>query len=128
MNVNQPPPRTKLLDFKAIAPAKGVLRAEAFCANMAARRSVREFSDRAVPRAIIEAAIRTAGSAPSGANLQPWHFVAVGKADAQLRQRLRHAAEEEEREFYAKRATSQWLAALGPLGTDICQTATESAP
>ncbi len=104
------------------------MRAEAFCANMAARRSVREFSDRAVPRAIIEAAIGTAGSAPSGANLQPWHFVAVGKADTQLRQRLRHAAEDEEREFYTKRATPQWLAALVPLGTDICQTATESAP
>lgn len=128
MNVNQPPPETKLLDFKTIAPVEGVLRADAFCANMAARRSVREFSDRAVPRAINEAAIRTAGSAPSGANLQPWHFVAVGKADAQLRQRLRHAAEEEEREFYAKRATPQWLAALGPLGTDSEKPFLEIAP
>lgn len=128
MNVNQPPPKTKLLDFKTIAPAEGVLRADAFCANMAARRSVREFSDRAVPRAIIEAAIRTAGSAPSGANLQPWHFVAVGKADVQLRQRLRRAAEEEEREFYSKRATPQWLAALGPLGTDSEKPFLEIAP
>ena len=100
-------PKTKLLEFIAVEPAEGVLRAEAFCANMAARRSVREFSDRAVPRAIIEAAIRTAGSAPSGANLQPWHFVAVGKGDVQLRQRLRCAAEEEEREIHSKRATPQ---------------------
>ena len=121
-------PKTKLLEFTAVEPAEGVLRAEAFCTNMAARRSVREFSDRAVPRAIIEAAIRTAGTAPSGANLQPWHFVAVGKADVQLRQRLRRAAEEEEREFYSKRATPQWLAALAPLGTDSEKPFLEIAP
>ena len=87
------PSKTKLLAVTAIEPAEGVQRAAAFYANMAKRRSVREFSDRPVPQASIEAAIRTAASAPSGANLQPWYFVAFGKADAQLRQRLRHAAE-----------------------------------
>ena len=122
------PSKTKLLAFTAIEPAEGVQRAAAFCANMAARRSVREFSDRPVPRATIEAAILTAGSAPSGANLQPWHFVAVGKDDASLRQRLRHAAEEEEREFYTKRATNEWLAALAPLGTDSEKPFLELAP
>ena len=122
------PSKTKLLAFTAIELAEGVQRAEAFYANMAARRSVREFSDRPVPQVIIEAAIRTAGSAPSGANLQPWHFVAVGKDDANLRQRLRHAAEEEEREFYTKRATAEWLAALAPLGTDSEKPFLEIAP
>jgi len=90
------------------------------------RRSVRDFSDRAVPRDIIEAALETANTAPSGANLQPWHFVAISGAGT--KHRIRVAAEAEEREFYAHRASEEWLAALAPLGTDADKPFLETAP
>jgi nitroreductase len=106
----------------------GAARARAFRERMSRRRTVREFSDRPVPREIIEEAIRTAGSAPSGANQQPWHFVAVSAADSALRRRLREAAEDEEREFYASRAPQAWLEALTPLGTDANKPFLEVAP
>jgi iodotyrosine deiodinase len=77
---------------------------------------VRDFSDRPVPRAVVEQAILTAGSAPSGANHQPWFFSVIESADA--RARIREAAEAEEREFYATKAPQEWLDALAPLGTD----------
>lgn len=91
------------------------------------RRTVRDFDDRPVPREIIDWCIRAAGTAPSGANLQPWHFVAVGR-DPDLRRRLREAAEAEEREFYRRRAPEEWLEALGPLGTDSDKPFLETAP
>lgn len=119
---------TKPLEFTAIEPERGEAMARDFAARMAARRTVRDFSDRHVPRGLIESAIRTAGSAPSGANLQPWHFVAVGKDDPALRRRLREAAEEEEREFYERRATPEWLEVLRPLGTDPNKPFLEVAP
>ena len=81
-----------------------------------------------VPRALIEQCLRAAGSAPSGANQQPWHFVAMGTDDADLRRRLRAAAEDEEREFYQTRAPAEWLAALAPLGTDADKPFLEIAP
>ncbi len=87
---------------------------------------MRHFSDRPVPRAIIEQALRAAGTAPNGANLQPWHFVAV--SDPAIKRRIREAAEEEEREFYARRATSEWLDALEHLGTDDSKPFLETAP
>ena len=90
------------------------------------RRTVREFSDRAVPRDIIEDALRAAGTAPSGANLQPWHFVVVTGASA--KQKIRVAAEAEEREFYEHRASEEWLKALEPLGTDSDKPFLETAP
>ncbi len=90
------------------------------------RRTVRDFSDRSVPRDIIETALRAAGSAPSGANLQPWHFVVV--SDADMKKKIRIAAEEEEREFYQHRASAEWLAALDPLGTDTRKPFLEIAP
>ncbi len=90
------------------------------------RRTVRDFSDRSVPRDIIETALRAAGSAPSGANLQPWHFVVV--SDADMKKKIRVAAEEEEREFYQHRASAEWLAALEPLGTDTRKPFLEIAP
>lgn len=93
---------------------------------MQSRRTVRDFSDRPVPREVIEACLRTAGSAPSGANLQPWHFVAV--ADQKVKQEIRIAAEEEEREFYEHRAPKEWLEALAPLGTDSRKPFLEIAP
>ncbi len=101
-------------------------RAETFRAELARRRSVRQFSDRPVPREIIEECLRTAGSAPSGANMQPWHFVVV--SDADLKRRIREGAEEEEREFYRTRAPKEWLAALAPLGTDEHKPFLEVAP
>jgi nitroreductase len=106
----------------------GEARAREFCTRMSRRRTVRDFSPRDVPRSIIEDAIRTAGSAPSGANLQPWHFVAIGRDDTGLRRQLREAAEDEEREFYAHRAPQAWLDALAPLGTDASKPFLEIAP
>ena len=80
------------------------------------RRSVREFSDRPVPREVIEGIVRSATTAPSGANKQPWRFVAV--SNPELKHKIRLAAEQEEREFYEHRASERWLADLAPLGTD----------
>ena len=91
-------------------------RAAAFYADLRRRRTVLDFSTRLVPRAVIEDYLRTAGTAPSGANMQPWHFVVV--ADADLKGRIRRAAEDDEREFYRRRAPKEWLDALAPLGTD----------
>ena len=110
------PPRLRPLVFDRLSTAESLARAEAFAARVARRRTVRDFAPDPVPRALIERAIAAAGSAPSGANQQPWHFVAVGRDDADLRRRLRVAAEDEEREFYTTRAPQAWLTALAPLG------------
>ena len=108
-------------------PASEMLaRAEAFYAEMRRRRTVRMFSDRPVPRAVIEQCLLTAGTAPNGANLQPWHFVAV--SDPQIKHRIRVAAEEEERAFYSGRAPQEWLDALAHLGTDASKPFLETAP
>jgi len=101
-------------------------RVEAFYADLDRRRTVREFSDRPVPRDIIEAALKAANTAPSGANLQPWHFAVV--SGAETKRKIREAAEEEEREFYEHRASEEWLAALEPLGTDEHKPFLETAP
>jgi nitroreductase len=101
-------------------------RAREFAADMQRRRSVRDFSSRPVPRKIIEECLRSAGSAPSGANRQPWHFVAVG--DRNLKRRIREAAEKEEVRFYTGRAPDDWLEALAPLGTDARKPFLEVAP
>jgi nitroreductase len=97
-----------------------------FYGNVDRRRTVREFADRPVPRDIIETALRAANTAPSGANLQPWHFAVV--TGAATKQKIREAAEIEEREFYAHRASAEWLAALEPLGTDSNKPFLETAP
>lgn len=101
-------------------------RARAFAAEMQRRRTVREFSPRAVPRDVIEDCLLAAGTSPSGANLQPWHFVAV--SDAAVKHEIRVAAEEEEREFYQNRAPAEWLEALAALGTDSNKPFLEIAP
>lgn len=106
------------LKFDLVDPHELAVRAERVHREMARRRTVRDFSDRPVPRRVIELAIQTAGTAPSGANLQPWHFAAISSDDRALRARLREAAEEEERAFYRERAPQEWLEALAPLGTD----------
>ena len=90
------------------------------------RRTVREFSERPVPREILEQCLLTAGTAPSGANQQPWHFVVV--ADPKIKKRIREGAEAEEREFYGGRAPDDWLEALSPLGTDEHKPFLEEAP
>jgi iodotyrosine deiodinase len=100
--------------------------ARAFRDRMRTRRTVRHFADRPVAREVIEQCLLTAGGAPSGANLQPWHFVVV--ADASVKSRIRSAAEEEEREFYSHRAPQEWLDALAPLGTDADKPFLETAP
>ena len=101
-------------------------RVAAFCRDVNRRRTVREYSDRPVPRDIIDKALMAANSAPSGANLQPWHFVVV--SGAETKKRIREAAEIEEREFYEHRASPEWLAALAPLGTDEHKPFLETAP
>ncbi len=90
------------------------------------RRTVRDFSDRPVPRDIIETALKAANTAPSGANLQPWHFVVVSAAET--KRRIREAAEAEEREFYEHRASDEWKEVLKPLGTDANKPFLETAP
>jgi nitroreductase len=97
-----------------------------FYTDINRRRTVREFSDRPVPRDIIETALRAANTAPSGANLQPWHFAVV--SGAATKKKIRKAAEIEEREFYTHRASEEWLAALEPLGTDDKKPFLETAP
>lgn len=102
------------------------LRLREFYEDVRRRRTVRDFADRAVPRDIIEEALRAAGTAPSGANLQPWHFVVV--SGPETKRRIRDAAEAEEREFYEHRASNEWLKALEPLGTDSDKPFLETAP
>lgn len=114
------------LEFRSRSDDEIATRARAFADEAMRRRTVREFSDRAVSRDVIAAALDAARHAPSGANHQPWHFVAVG--DAALKRRIRIAAEEEERAFYEGRATAEWLRALAPLGTDWHKPFLEIAP
>ncbi len=102
-------------------------RSNKFADRMHLRRTVRDFSDRPIPRDIIENVLRAAGSAPSGANQQPWHFVAV--SNAEVKREIRIAAEAEEREFYVnKRGGDEWLGALAHLGTDEHKPFLETAP
>lgn len=100
--------------------------ARAFLARMKTRHTVRDFSDRPVDLAVIEAAVATAGLAPSGANHQPWHFVAI--SDPATKARIRRAAEEEEEKFYAGAAGDAWLSALEPIGTGVSKPHLEDAP
>ncbi len=102
------------------------VRALEFFELMEKRRTLREFSDRPVPRGIIDACVQAAGQAPSGANMQPWHFEIVG--DPAIKKEIRLAAEEEERQFYGGRASEEWLDALAPLGTDESKPFLEKAP
>ncbi|MEY2439919.1 MAG: iodotyrosine deiodinase [Verrucomicrobiota bacterium] len=114
------PPRRPILDYELAT------RAAQFRDLMLPRRTVRDFSDRAIPQEVIENCLRVAGSAPSGANLQPWHFVAIG--NSAIKRQIRIAAEEEEREFYLHRAPKEWLEALAPIGTDSNKPFLEIAP
>lgn len=101
-------------------------RAVEFRQHMQRRRTVRQFSERQVPRQVIEECLLTAGSAPSGANLQPWHFVVV--SDPRVKHEIRVAAEQEEKEFYSRRAPQEWLDAMAVIGTDEHKPFLEAAP
>lgn len=101
-------------------------KSEEFYELIKQRRTVRDFSDKDVPREVIENAIKSAGTAPNGANKQPWHFVAV--SDQGIKKKIREAAEEEEREFYHRRAPEDWLEDLRPFGTDENKPFLETAP
>jgi nitroreductase len=114
------------LNHQALPETEMLRRADEFAAEMARRRSVRDFSARPVAREVIAACLSAAVTAPSGANQQPWHFVAVG--DPAVKRRIREAAEQEEREFYGGRAPDAWLETLAPLGTDARKPFLETAP
>ena len=112
--------------YREHPPAEMLRRAREFRAEMERRRTVREYSDRPIPRDVIAECLRAAGTAPSGANLQPWHFVVV--EDPETKRRIREAAETEEHEFYTRRAPQEWLDALAALGTDEHKPFLETAP
>jgi len=115
-----------LSNYTKYSEAEMLNRSKAFYEDIKRRRTVRDFSDRSVPREVIENCIKAAGTAPSGANLQPWHFVIVSNPD--IKKKIRTAAEEEEKEFYSKRAPKEWLEVLKPLGTDEIKPFLETAP
>ncbi|WP_417461379.1 nitroreductase family protein [Kordiimonas sp.] len=123
----KPHDNVPLPDFQEYSPDEMKARAQAFYKEMRRRHTVREFSDRPVPREIIEDCLRTAGTAPSGANHQPWHFALIGNPEIKSKVRVR--AEQEERGFYdERRAGEEWLDALAPLGTDASKPYLEHAP
>jgi nitroreductase len=101
-------------------------RARTFREELQRRRTIRTFSTRPVPREIIEECLRVAGTAPNGANMQPWQFVVV--SDPDVKKQIREGAEKEEREFYERRAPEEWLETLAPLGTDWHKPFLEEAP
>lgn len=101
-------------------------RAADFYAELKRRRTVRHFSDRPVPQEVIEDCLHAAGTAPSGANRQPWHFVVV--SNSAIKKQIREAAEKEEEAFYSGRAPDDWIEALEPLGTDASKPFLETAP
>ena len=115
MNKNFPKPKFVPLDFQKIEDGQ-IKRAEEFYESLNRRRTVRDFSDRDVPVEILEKAILTAGTAPSGANMQPWQFVVV--KDKEIKRQIRIAAEKEEFESYHGRMSEKWLRRLAILGTD----------
>ncbi len=121
-----PTPKYIPLDFKKLPLEEQFDRGDAFLEMLTRRRTVRDYSDREVPIELIEKAIATAGTAPSGANLQPWRFVVV--KDAEIKRQIREAAEKEEHESYHGRMSEKWLRRLAPLGTNEHKPFLEIAP
>ena len=115
-----------LMDYRELPQPEMVRRAQEFYAEIRQRHTVRQFSDRPVPREVIESCLLAAGTAPSGANHQPWFFSVIGSPEAKTR--VREAAEREEQAFYAGKAGEEWLDALKPLGTDASKPYLETAP
>jgi iodotyrosine deiodinase len=118
--------RFQPLALERLSPEEALRRVRAFRDRLRRRRTVREFSREPVPLELVDAAIEAAASAPSGANRQPWRFVVV--REPEVKRRIREAAEAEEREFYSRRATPEWLEDLEPLGTDATKPFLEIAP
>ena len=114
------------LVFEELTPEEMSSQAESFYQEMNNRRTTRHFSTRQVPRSLIDAAIKTAGTAPSGAHLQPWTFVAI--SNQELKKKIRQAAEEEEKKTYSERMPEAWSEVLGPLGTDAVKEHITDAP
>ena len=115
-----------LTGYEDLTEAEMQSRADSVLETLSKRRTIRDFSDKPVPRTLIESCIKAAGTAPSGANHQPWYFVAI--SNAEIKRKIRIAAEAEEVEFYGKRASEEWLDALAPLGTDASKPFLETAP
>lgn len=115
-----------LKDFKEYPGDEMIKRSAEFYSDLQRRRTVRDFSNKPVSTEVIENCIKAAGTAPSGANMQPWHFVVV--SNQEIKSKIRIAAEEEEKEFYSNRAPKEWLEALEPLGTDSNKPFLETAP
>ena len=124
--MDTPPSKTVALHLTEYPEEETLQRAKNFYGLVNRRRSVRDFSDRPVCRQVIEQCLLAAGTAPSGANRQPWHFCVVSAAS--IKQQIRQGAEREEREFYQRRAPDDWLQALAPLGTNESKPFLESAP
>ena len=115
-----------LEQYREYEPAEMKARAESFYQEIKRRRSVRDFSDRSIPSDVLEHCLLSAGTAPNGANHQPWHFAVV--TDPKIKSQIREAAEAEEKSFYGGRAPDEWLEALAPLGTDEHKPFLETAP
>lgn len=128
MNKQMPLPEPRFVPHhvESISADEGARRVQDFYGLMSRRRTVRDFSDAHVPFEVIERAIATAGTAPSGANMQPWRFIIV--QDKKIKRRIREAAEQEERESYERRMPERWLRRLAPLGTDWRKPFLEIAP
>lgn len=120
------PAMESLAHYRELPADEMKARAQAHYEQQRRRRTVRDFDSRPVPREVIEHCLLAAGTAPSGANQQPWHFAVIG--DPALKRQIREAAEEEERAFYSGRAPEEWLRALAPLGTDPNKPFLEEAP
>lgn len=118
--------KTRPLDFRTQTDGEMQAGARAFYEEIRTRRTVRDFSADPIPSRVLEDCIMAAGTAPNGANLQPWHFAVV--MDGSIKKQIREAAEEEEREFYGGRAPDEWLDVLSHLGTDASKPFLESAP
>ena len=101
-------------------------RAQTFSSHLIQRRSVRDFSERPIPKGVLEACLESAVTAPNGANLQPWHFSVI--RDSKIKKAIREAAEEEEKKFYNSRAPNEWLDSLAPIGTNAKKPFLETAP
>lgn len=127
LSFNQGTPQfVPLSTYSAYPPEEMVQRAKAFYQQLSRRKTIREFASTPVSREVIEQCLLAAGTAPSGANHQPWHFAVV--SDPALKQKIRIEAEIEEREFYERRAPQEWKDALAPLGTDSNKPFLEDAP
>ena len=116
----------KKLDFKKFSQQEMLERSKSFLSEISSRRTVREFSNKIFPIEIIENCIKSAGTAPSGANKQPWSFTII--EDKKVKAKIRIAAEKEEKEFYGRRATKEWLEDLNQFGTNWEKPFLETAP